>query len=127
MRFARAVFLIAGIWGLAVLTPLYWLRDITGRAYAVPTDSPQFFYGFFAVALTWQLAFLVIAWNPMRFRPFILLGVVEKLSYVITLAVLYQQARISTDDAMAVLPDLLLGVLFLAAFIKTSPPNRVLT
>jgi hypothetical protein len=127
MRFARAVFLIAGIWGLAVLTPLYWLRDITGRAYAVPTDSPQFFYGFFAVALTWQLAFLAIAWNPMRFRPFMLLSVVEKLSYVITLAVLYQQARISTDDAMAVLPDLLLGVLFLAAFIKTSPPNRVLT
>jgi hypothetical protein len=63
----------------------------------------------------------------MRFRPFMLLSVVEKLSYVITLAVLYQQARISTDDAMAVLPDLLLGVLFLAAFIKTSPPNRVLT
>ena len=126
MRFARAVFLIAGIWGIAVLTPLYWLRDITGRAYAVPTDSPQFFYGFFAVALTWQLAFLAIALNPMRFRAFILLGVVEKLSYVITLAVLYRQARISTDDAMAVLPDLLLGVLFLAAFIKTSP-NRVST
>ena len=127
MRFARVVFLTAGIWGIAVLTPLYWLRDITGRAYAVPTDSPQFFYGFFAVALTWQLAFLAIAWNPMRLRPFMLLGVVEKVSYVITLAVLYQQARISTDDAMAVLPDLLLGVLFLAAFIKTSPPNRVLT
>ena len=119
MRFARVVFLTAGIWGVAVLTPLYWLRDITGRAYAVPTDSPQFFYGFFAVALTWQMAFLAIAWNPMRLRPFMLLGVVEKVSYVLTLAVLYQQARISTDDAMAAFPDLLLGVLFLTAFVKT--------
>lgn len=119
MTFARVVFLIAGIWGIAVLTPLYWLRDITGRAYAVPTDSPQFFYGFFAVALTWQLAFLAIAWNPMQLRPFMLLGVIEKMSYVITLAVLYQQARISTDDAMAAFPDLLLGVLFLMAFVKT--------
>src|SRR5688500_11896213 len=119
MSFARVVFLTAGIWGIAVLTPLYWLRDITGRAYAVPTDSPQFFYGFFAVALTWQLAFLAIAWNPMRLRPFMLLGVVEKVSYVITLAVLYQQARISTDDAMAAFPDLLFGILFVMAFAKT--------
>lgn len=124
MRFARVVFLIAGSWGIAVLTPLYWLRDITGRAYAVPTESPQFFYGFFAVALTWQLAFLAIAWNPIRLRPFMLVGVVEKASYVITLAVLYRQARISPSDAMAALPDLLLGVLFLVAFVKTASSNR---
>ena len=77
MKFARMVFLIAGIWGIAVLTPLYWLRDITGRAYTTPTESPQFFYGFFAVALTWQLAFLAIAWNPIRLRPFMILGVIE--------------------------------------------------
>lgn len=119
MTFARIVFLIAGIWGIAVLTPMYWLRDVTGRAYAVPVDSPQFFYGFFAVALTWQLAFLAIAWDPRRLRPFMLLGVVEKMSYVITLAALYQHARISTDDALAAIPDLLLGGLFVVAFVKT--------
>ena len=119
MKFARTVFLIAGVWGITVLTPLYWLRDVTGRAYAVPNESPQFFYGFFAVALTWQLAFLAIAWNPARLRPFMILGVIEKISYVITLAVLYQQARISTDDAMASIPDLLLGLLFVAAFVTT--------
>jgi hypothetical protein len=124
MTFARVIFVIAGIWGIAVLTPLYWLRDITGRAYVVPTDSPQFFYGFFAVALTWQFAFLAIAWNPMRLRPFMLLGVIEKVSYVITLAMLYQQARISADDAMAAFPDLLLGMLFLTAFVKTGHAQK---
>jgi hypothetical protein len=119
VKFARMVFLIAGIWGIAVLTPLYWLRDVTGRAYAVPTESPQFFYGFFAVALTWQLAFLAIAWNPIRLRPFMILGVIEKISYVLTLAVLYRLGWIPSDDAMAAIPDLLLGVLFIAAFVKT--------
>jgi hypothetical protein len=119
VKFARMVFLIAGIWGIAVLTPLYWLRDVTGRAYAVPTESPQFFYGFFAVALTWQLAFLAIAWNPIRLRPFMILGVIEKISYVLTLAVLYRLGWIPSDDAMAAIPDLLLGVLFVAAFVKT--------
>lgn len=32
MRFARTVFVIAGIWGIAVLTPFYWLVDATGWA-----------------------------------------------------------------------------------------------
>ena len=121
MTFARVVFAIAGSWGIVVLTPLYWLRDVTGRAYVAPEQSVQFFYGFFAVALTWQLAFLAIAVNPARLRPMMILSVVEKFSYVITLAVLYQQARISNDDAMAAIPDLLLGVLFIAAFVKTKP------
>ena len=31
VKFARIVFIGAGIWGLAVLAPLYWLVDISGR------------------------------------------------------------------------------------------------
>jgi hypothetical protein len=30
---ARIVFLGAGVWGIAVLAPLFWLVDITGRRY----------------------------------------------------------------------------------------------
>jgi hypothetical protein len=43
-------------------------------------------------------------------------SIIEKLSWVGTLAVLYSQARISAADASAAGPDLLLGVLFIAAF-----------
>ena len=46
MRFARIVFVAAGVWGIAVLTPLYWLVDITGRRYSPPGDYPHFSYGF---------------------------------------------------------------------------------
>src|SRR5215510_2757127 len=60
VRFAKVVFIGAGIWGLVVLTPLYWLVDITGRGYGAPMEYPQFFYGFMSVALAWQMAFLVI-------------------------------------------------------------------
>ena len=31
MRFARTVFTIAGVWGIVVLLPLYFLVDITGK------------------------------------------------------------------------------------------------
>src|SRR5215217_6035002 len=86
MRFARAVFLVAGVWGIVVLTPLYFLVDLTGRRYAAPMDYPQFFYGFLSVAMAWQIAFLVIGSNPSRFRAFMIPGMIEKLGYVGTLA-----------------------------------------
>jgi hypothetical protein len=120
MRFARIVFIIAGIWGISVLVPFYWLVDITGRPYSAPAEYPHFFYGFFAVALAWQFAFLIIATSPVRFRPFMIAAMIEKFGYVSTLAVLYAQGRISSIDAQAAVPDGLLGVLFLAAFIRTS-------
>ena len=60
MRFAKIVFIAAGVWGIVVLTPLYLLVDVTGCQYAPPTAYPQFFYGFLSVAMAWQIAFLVI-------------------------------------------------------------------
>ena len=123
MRFAKIVFIAAGVWGIVVLTPLYFLVDLTGRQYAPPTMYPQFFYGFLSVAMAWQIAFLVIGSSPARFRPLMIPSIVEKFGHVVGVAVLYGQARISAADAMAAGPDLLLGVLFIAAFAKTSTPR----
>jgi cytochrome b len=119
MKFARIVFIGAGIWGILVLTPFYWLVDVTGRQYSPPTEYPHFFYGFFVVALAWQIAFLVIGSNPARFRTLMIPCMVEKFGYVATLAVLYGHSRISTIDAQAAVPDCLLGLLFIVAFVKT--------
>ncbi len=119
MKFARIVFLVAGVWGLAVLTPFYWLVDITGRHYPPPGDYPHFFWGFFSVALAWQLAFLLIGSNPVRFRLFMLPAIVEKLGWVVTLAILYSAGRIPAVDATAAIPDGILGLFFLAAFAAT--------
>lgn len=123
-RFARIVFIGAGVWGIVVLTPLYWLVDVTGRKYTPPADYPQFFYGFLSVAMIWQIAFLVIGSSPGRFRPLMIPSVLEKLGYVATLAALYGQARISAADAQAAWPDLLLGILFIVAFAKTRTSDQ---
>ena len=119
MGFAKIVFIGAGVWGIVVLTPLYWLVDVTGRHYLAPTDYPHFFYGFVSVALAWQIAFLVIGTSPDRFRPLMIPSIFEKFSYVVTLAVLHGQGRVSWLDAQAGVPDLLLGILFVVAFVKT--------
>lgn len=119
MRFARVVFIVAGIWGLAVLSPLYALVDVSGRRYAAPAQYPQFFYGFVGVALAWQIAFLLIGSNPSRFRPLMIPAVIEKLGFVATTLVLFGRARIPWQDAQAAVPDFVLSVLFVAAFVAT--------
>ena len=124
MRFAKVVFIGAGVWGIVVLTPLYFLLDVSGRQYATQTTYPQFVYGFLSVAMAWQIAFVMIGMNPVRFRPLMIASMVEKLGHVMTVAVLYGRARISTLDAMAAGPDLLLGALFIAAFARTSTSEQ---
>jgi hypothetical protein len=119
MKFARYVFIGAGIWGIAVLTPLYWLVDISGRHYTPPNDYPAFFFGFIAVALVWQIAFLMIGSNPARFRPLMIPAMLEKFSYVSTLLIFYGQSRISSIDVQPAIPDGFIGLLFVAAFWAT--------
>jgi hypothetical protein len=124
MTFARIVFTLAGIWGIVVLTPIYWLVEVTGRAYSPPADYPHFFYGFVSVAMAWQIAFLIIGTNPARFRALMIPAILEKLGYVTVLAVLYSQGRVSPVDAQAAVPDGLLGLLMLTAFVKTPSASR---
>ena len=124
MRFAKIVFIVAGVWGITILTPLYFLLDIVGRHYTPPATDAQFFYGFFSVAMAWQFAFLMIGSNPARFRPLMIPSIVEKFGYVATVVVLHSQGRISALDGTAAVPDLLLGVLFIVAFSKTRASDQ---
>jgi hypothetical protein len=119
MKFAKAVFIGAGIWGILVLTPLYFLVDITGKAWPAPANYPHFFYGFISVAMTWQLAFLIIGSNPARYRLMMIPAMLEKLGHVTTVAILYGRGRIGQTDAGTAVPDLILGMLFVAAFLRT--------
>ena len=119
MKFAKFVFIGAGLWGILVLTPLYFLVDLSGRPYAPPATYPHFFYGFLSVAMAWQVAFLVIGSSPVRYRLLMIPSMLEKVGYIITAALLYRQGRIALEDATTAAPDLVLLVLFVIAFVKT--------
>jgi len=120
MKFAKIVFLIAGIWGILILTPLYFMFDLIGRQDPPPITHPAFYYGFVGAGLAWQIAFLVIPRDPVRFRPMIIPSIVEKFAYGIALIVLFLQSRLHAADLTFGCIDLLFGVLFVVAFFKTS-------
>jgi hypothetical protein len=119
MKFAKIVFWCAGVFGVLLLTPLYFLFDLAGRLDPPPITHPQFYYGFAGVALVWQFVYMTIATDPLRFRPMMILCVLAKGSYVGALLALYLEDRIAPLEAATGLPDALLIGLFLAAFWKT--------
>ena len=119
MKFAKWLFYIAGIWGILAITPLYFIFNQIAEKDPPPVTHPLFYYGFAGVALAWQIVFLVIGSNPVRFRPLMLAGILEKLGYFIPAVVLYEQHRVKVFDVGLSCGDALLAVLFLIAYLKT--------
>jgi len=122
MKFAKIVFWVAGIWGLLVLTPLYFMFGLIGRNDPPPITHPGFFYGFVGVSLAWQVAFLFIATDPARYRALMIPSVLEKVSFCAAVMVLVFQGRMHRSDLIFAGTDLLLGFLFVIAYFKT--PSR---
>lgn len=120
MKFASRVFLIAGVYGLIVLLPMYLLEEKTGRDFPPPITHPEYYYGFIGVAVAWQVLFLILSRNPIRYRPMMIPAILEKAVFAIPAVILYLQQRISTFTLGAGLVDALLGVLFVVAYLKTA-------
>jgi hypothetical protein len=121
MRFSKIVFWVAGIWGVIVLTPLYFMFDVIGRNDPPPITHPGFFYGFVGTALAWQIVFFFIARDPERHRPLMIPSVLEKLGYGGAVVVLVLQGRMHASDLVFAGADLLLGLLFAVSYFKTRP------
>lgn len=117
--FARRVFRVAAVYGIVVLLPQYFLEGRIGRDYPPAITHPEHFYGFIGVALAWQVLFLLIATDPPRYRPVMLVAILEKLAFGFACAVLYLQGRLAVVTLGAGAIDLVLAALFLASYRAT--------
>ena len=108
--------MVAGIYGLVVLAPQYFMEDALNRNFPPPLTHPEQFYGFLGVAIAWQCAFLLIARDVHRFRLFMQPAVFEKLSFGLATLVLYGQGRVPPLVAFAGSIDLLFSAFFVMAF-----------
>jgi hypothetical protein len=126
MRFAKIVFFVAGIYGLLVLAPIYFMEKTIGRQTPPAITHPEYFYGFLGVALAWQVLFLALSRDPVRYRAMIPPSILEKVSYGIALIVLFSQRRLPLSAFAIGSVDWIFAFLFLAAYFKTkSSPASV--
>jgi len=118
MRFAKIVFWVAAIWGFLIIAPLYFMFDLISKKDPPPITHPAFFYGFVGVTLVWQIAFVFVATDPIRFRPLMIPAILEKLVYSIPVIVLVIQKRMHPGDLVFSGIDLTLGILFVIAYLR---------
>lgn len=126
MRFAKIVYWTAGIWGLVIITPLFFMFNVIGRQDPPRITHPGFYYGFATTALAWQIAFLVIGSDPVRLRPLMIPSVIEKFGYGATVLVLFLGQRMRLGDLLLAGVDFLLGILFFVAFYRTRVKTQTL-
>lgn len=120
MKLARYIFGIAGIYGLIVLIPQYFLEEKNGVDFPPAITHPEYYYGFIGVALAFQVLFLIIAKNPAGYRTAMIPSILEKFSFGLAVTVLFLQHRIQAAMFAAGIIDLFLGLLFIVAYLKTS-------
>jgi hypothetical protein len=118
MKFARYVFLIAGIYGLIVLLPNYFMESSIGQNFPPAITHPEFFYGFIGMASVFQIVFLIVATDPVRYRPLIIVSIIEKLSFGVPAMILYLNGRLAGGFFYGGVIDLFLAALFTTALIK---------
>lgn len=119
MKFAKRVFLISGIYGLIVVLPLYFLEEKTGRDYPPAITHPEYYYGFIGVTAAWQILYLMISTDPIRYRPLMIPPMLAKSSFVIAVTILFFQGRVPATMLGASMIDLLLVVLFFVSYLRT--------
>ena len=120
-RFARWVFRIAGGYGLIVIIAAYFSEASVNRDYPPAITHREYFYGFMGVTLAWQLAFLVISMDPARFRPLMLVAVVEKLGFFLPGVILWLRGVLPPPLVAGAPIDFVLGVLFAVSYARTVP------
>jgi len=89
MRFARVVFTLAAV------------------------------YGFIGLALLWQMVFVLVAKDPLRYRPIMPIAILEKLVYSVPVLILYSLGKARASTLGPALVDPVFGVLFVIAYWRT--------
>jgi hypothetical protein len=120
MKFAKYTFYAAGIYGLLVLLPQFFLEAKTSADYPPAITHAEYFYGFICVAVAFQVVFLIIGSDPVRYRPLMLVSaLLEKFPFAVVVLLLYMFRSVPLPIVGGAVLDAILGILFLIAYVKT--------
>jgi hypothetical protein len=118
MRFAKRAFLLSGFSGVIMIATLYF-EDRFFADYPPAINRPEFYYGFAGLCLAWQVMFIVIGFDPVRYRMAMLPAVLEKASFAGAIPVLYAFERVPAVWLGFAAMDATWMVLFIVAFLWT--------
>ena len=124
MNIAKWVFRLAGTIGLLQIVPLYFYEAQLAVDMPPALNHPEYYYGMIGVTMAWQIAFLLISTDPLRYRPLMPVAMIEKASFVLAAFWLFSQGRLPNLILGSALLDLVYGLFMVAAFVATRAQER---
>ena len=103
---------------------MFFMEQYVGEAYPPAITHPEYYYGFVGAAGAWQLVYLLISTNPLRYRPVIVIAIIAKLAFGITAWVLYSEGRTPLSVAASATIDIVFAGLFAYAFVLLGRPGQ---
>jgi hypothetical protein len=125
MKLARVVFTVAAVYGFVTLVPLYFMLHALERRAPPPVTHQEFYYGFVGLALLWQMVFVLVAKDPLRYRPIMPIAILEKLVYSVPVLILFSLGKAGATSLGPALVDPVFGVLFVIAYWRTAAVREV--
>jgi len=117
MKVVRIIFALAAAWGFLALIPGLFGEAGFNAAMPPAITHPEFYYGFYGVALVFQLIFVMIALDPLRYRPLIGIAILEKLAFFVPGMWLHSAGRLAEGGIyFGAMIDGVLALLFALAW-----------
>lgn len=125
MKTTRLIFALAALYGMTVLLLGLFGEERFNAAMPPAITHPEFYYGFHGVALVFQFLFVLIAIDPVRYRPLMLLAVLEKLAFFVPALWLYDSGRLMEGGAFyGAMIDGVWALLFVLAWWLARPEEE---
>ena len=114
---ARRLFLAAGIYGMVVLVPMFFLQHLIGAYDPPPITHAEFYYGFVSTAFAWQIVYLMMSRDPLRLRPMLIPAIIGKAGFALSVYALFAHGQLAARNLVLPSIDLVLAALFAWAYV----------
>ena len=111
---ARPLFSIAALFNFLVGIPMLVAYPVVSRVLELDGPPTVWFHIVAAVVVIFGGAYWCIAWDPVRFRPYVYAGIIGKLAFVAIIYGHWLAGGASGRTALLVTADLVFALLFLA-------------
>jgi hypothetical protein len=121
---ARPLFTVAAAFNLLVGLPMLVAYPVVAAALALPGPPTVWFHIVACVVVLFGYVYWQIARDPVRFRPYVVLGVIAKLLFVVVIYGHWLAGDVSGRVAALVTADLVFALAF-AAYLRSSAHEPV--
>ena len=119
---ARALFTTAAVFNFLVGIPMLVAYPLIARLFGLEGPPTVWFHIAAAIVIIFGYAYACIARDPVKFRPYVMLGAISKMAFVVVIYGHWLNGTAPGPLALLVTMDLIFALLF-TGYLTTTPAS----